>query len=1129
MAKQLLERYEQNLAEDPTSKVFVELAKALLEKGDAARAIDVCQKGLEHHPKSVVGRVLWGKALIQLGRPAEAMEQFDQAVAIDKENPQAYNLIGEVLLRKGLYRSALPLLRRAVALQPNDGRIKQWLEQTQRALAGGPAPVLSDDTLIDTVTDGETAPNDVPPPVAEVNLPSAGALPKVSVADGRRETPMATPAITAEMLRGGPEGRRETPPAMPAVTGEIEQARPTDPSAPAAPPVLMPTPTLEAPAVIAGSATPTDPEGLLRSGPGLSVPPAEPPPPPRPVPPPRRPRGGSGLLEEIPELPVPASGVELPKVELSPQATEAIAKEYERELREKLAQKAEQKGFWARNWLRVASSAAAITVVSVGGAAYVHTRNVNRGNTLASSLAHAKKAIVRDTMADDRDALEALHRAIEMDDRSAEAWALTAYADAMLYAEHGGGPSAKSEAETALGHPRAGEQFPALTLVARYLTSSGQDREALRKQVLNSALNAPEIEALAGQILLERHESNAAVKRLQKALASSPSLVAARAQIELGDYYRQFGDHTHALEFYASAGQLSPKHPGRVLGEAESRLAAGQELAEALTEVQGLEVDDSTPESIASRRALDEGKLLAATGDHKGAIAKLTEGLQKYPRQAFAFQLALGDAQRLDGQMTAAEASIEAALRSHPKDGEAKVALARVLLARDRERDLLARLPAEEDPKLSLLRGEAFLHLRDFKRARAELARTQLNGRYPAEAVAYLALADAEDGDPDRAQAVLEKARASVKQSRSAIVVALGQIEWQRGQTDAARRDFEEASQDPQDYEGACSLGRLWLALGDPAKAAQALTLSVARNASHGEARDALATAELAMGDTQKALEQVEAWRKDDPEAGEADRAFAKVELRLGQLKDADQASLRAVRRLPRDVEAHRVRAEVLYAKGDARTGISELQHANKLDPKDAATFCAIGRAFLREGKSREAESAYAAAQKLSPDLGCAQVGQIATGLPGNARIAQRALGEIAQRSHDVAEKASALATLARAYLAVGDARGAKRAADQSVQLAPTLADGYWALGAAAQKAKDEAAAQKALSRAAELEPSFAAIRLANADFLVHGEDTVEQAVGEYQAYLRFASSKSPDQARVKKLIPTLKKRLASR
>ncbi|HEY1416350.1 MAG TPA: tetratricopeptide repeat protein, partial [Myxococcaceae bacterium] len=147
MPESLVERYEQLLATDPTSTLFVELARVLVEQGENARAAEVCQQGVVHHPDSIHGYVLWGKALIGLGRPAEAMEQFDRAVAIDRQDPLAYHLISEVLVGKGLYRSALPLLRKAVALSPGDEQVKVWLEQTQGALSGGPAPTMRPEVL----------------------------------------------------------------------------------------------------------------------------------------------------------------------------------------------------------------------------------------------------------------------------------------------------------------------------------------------------------------------------------------------------------------------------------------------------------------------------------------------------------------------------------------------------------------------------------------------------------------------------------------------------------------------------------------------------------------------------------------------------------------------------------------------------------------------------------------------------------------------------------------------------------------------------------------------------------------------------------------------------------------------
>ena len=83
MSRSLVEKYEHMLSQDPTSTVFVELARAYIERGDNEAAVAICTKGCGHHPTSVVGRVLWGKALITLGKAAEAMSQFDKAMAID--------------------------------------------------------------------------------------------------------------------------------------------------------------------------------------------------------------------------------------------------------------------------------------------------------------------------------------------------------------------------------------------------------------------------------------------------------------------------------------------------------------------------------------------------------------------------------------------------------------------------------------------------------------------------------------------------------------------------------------------------------------------------------------------------------------------------------------------------------------------------------------------------------------------------------------------------------------------------------------------------------------------------------------------------------------------------------------
>jgi tetratricopeptide (TPR) repeat protein len=116
----IVEKYEQILAADPRSRIFVELARALLDRGDARRAMEVCRAGLEHHPRSIQGRITWGRALLEAGDAKGAHDQFDVAIGIDPGTPYAYNLVGEVLVGAGLFREALPVLARAAELQPAD-------------------------------------------------------------------------------------------------------------------------------------------------------------------------------------------------------------------------------------------------------------------------------------------------------------------------------------------------------------------------------------------------------------------------------------------------------------------------------------------------------------------------------------------------------------------------------------------------------------------------------------------------------------------------------------------------------------------------------------------------------------------------------------------------------------------------------------------------------------------------------------------------------------------------------------------------------------------------------------------------------------------------------------------------
>ena len=527
MPESLVERYEQLLATDPTSTLFVELARVLVEQGENARAAEVCQQGLVHHPDSIHGYVLWGKALIGLGRPAEAMEQFDKAVAVDRQDPLAYHLISEVLVSKGLYRSALPLLRKAVALSPADEQVKIWLEQTQGALGGGPAPTIRP-AVLDNPPERPLKPR--------TNGTATGSNAAVRPSPTGSTPPPPPPEALAEAAGFTPIPERKGSGSFPAAGDG---------------------PTVPGPPDYPGSADAT--AGGAPGGPFGVEDVTEP-----------------SLLADVPDAPIPTGSVPAVKRPFSTGTTQAIAKEYEKALRAKVAEKAEKKSWIQVHALKIAIATVAVVAVVAGALVYRHTRTINQGRNLTDALSSARKALALDTSAGDRSALESLAQAVRMEEDSAEAWDLTAYARAILADEHGGNPQDRAQAATALARPKAGTSRPGLVLVARAMAAVGAERDSARKAILDSQLDLTEVHDAAGRLLLAKGDAKGAVLHFKRALELNAGNV--RALVALGDYYREAGDDAAALTVYGTAEQLSPDHPLRALGEAESRLALEQDL-----------------------------------------------------------------------------------------------------------------------------------------------------------------------------------------------------------------------------------------------------------------------------------------------------------------------------------------------------------------------------------------------------------------------------------------------------------------------------------------------------------------------------------------------------------------------
>jgi tetratricopeptide (TPR) repeat protein len=1207
MSKPMLEKYEQMLAQDPSSTVFVELARAYLDRGDNERAIQTCQQGITHHPNSIVGRVLWGKALINAGKAADAMKQFDLATNIDRENPHAYNLIGEALLRKGLYRSALPILRKAAALQPNDGRIQQWLEQTKQALTGGPAPVLYDSTSVDTqalanATASAPAPAAAPvastptpvptqPPLGDEPdvfasftpaKPDPDAQPTVlmnaytPVAAARPAPPV--PSVEMPIIEGAVVEPPRATVELPVAQGSLEAPDPFAAVGSSADEpdtfrgltstfdALASNATADAPAAPVRPSSPSTEPSVVVAGSELQPSPAPAPASARPPPaanngllddvvsaqselptsefqmpgqlvraqqvsvPAPRPKSSGGLLDEIPDDSIePPSVPNVPNVQMNTQATEAIAKEYERELRAKLEVTKQKKTFWQLHGLKIAVIAGASVILLGLGGSFAWTRVKNQGETVDSALAKGLSGVNADTKEQYGAAVRALDQALTMDDGNAEALALKAYAHAMLFAEHGGKPEDREAAIKSMSDPKARQARPDLALVVDLLTADDAGRGAARQQLLGSDLEKGIVQAQAGRMLLLDKKYDEALTRLKKATELDPRSV--RALVALGDYYLAFEDWDTALEMLSRAEPLSRYHPARVIGHAEARLELGRELPEALADLEGLPKNAEVPKALQGRYVLMLGRAQSANGKHEEALKTLTEAQPLYTQYAFDYAIALGQAQRAAGLMAQAQKSFEDALKLEPRSEQAKEGLGRVLLARSREKEVTDRLRPEKDArKVALLRGIAWYRMGDLKKARQELSATQVGGKFPAEAAIYLALIDAADeGQSDKAMEQLEKLAATLRKNKSVVQVALARVYMQKGSLDKARGMLEEAAKDPADYEGNALLGELLLKAGVPLEVAmEPLTRAVERNGSHAPSRHHLTRTLLALGKIPEAVKQIEAWTADNPGLELAWRDAALVYFQAGRHKDAEAAMAKVPQSVD-DIEVWRTRAGILFARGDGRNAMGALERANRLNPKDADTFCEIGNAFVRQANYDTAVKAYEAAVREDPKSICGLSGPLhARPLSKGKPNPRDVLTGLANRSTHAWEKGFLNATLARVLLQGGDLAGAKAALDEAMQSAPFHPVVWFTAGEVAKRAdKDEKKALEAYGKAAELDGSWSMARLAYADALAKaGGDALPKAVQQYEALL-LIDQNDGDLTRAKNAVKALRKQLS--
>ncbi len=114
----VLKKLQKICDQNPTSILFARLADGLLQRGEVARAIEVCRRGLRYRPSYTAGHVVMGKCYQASGHYEEARLAFQRVLQLDDGHLVARWYMGKIALQLGRDDLALKYFEQAHVRDP---------------------------------------------------------------------------------------------------------------------------------------------------------------------------------------------------------------------------------------------------------------------------------------------------------------------------------------------------------------------------------------------------------------------------------------------------------------------------------------------------------------------------------------------------------------------------------------------------------------------------------------------------------------------------------------------------------------------------------------------------------------------------------------------------------------------------------------------------------------------------------------------------------------------------------------------------------------------------------------------------------------------------------------------------
>ncbi|PLY02891.1 MAG: hypothetical protein C0624_07495 [Desulfuromonas sp.] len=116
-------QYEEELAKNPDSQVFVQLAEAYRKMGLLEEASAAIEKGLPRHPDMTTAYIAQGRIHAQQGDHEGAVFAFEQALQRDAENSLSLKGLARVRLMQNAPNLAIPLVKKLLQIRADDPEV----------------------------------------------------------------------------------------------------------------------------------------------------------------------------------------------------------------------------------------------------------------------------------------------------------------------------------------------------------------------------------------------------------------------------------------------------------------------------------------------------------------------------------------------------------------------------------------------------------------------------------------------------------------------------------------------------------------------------------------------------------------------------------------------------------------------------------------------------------------------------------------------------------------------------------------------------------------------------------------------------------------------------------------------